>query len=270
MGFRLDGKTAVVTGGAMGIGEATARVLAELGARVAVLDRDVQHGQKTVAEFVSAGLDAKFYVCDVSDRAQVEAAFAAAEKDYGPVKLLVSNAGMQRYGNLLTQTDAEWEETLHIHVNGCFYASQTAAKSMKQTGGGNIVVVGSVQSLTAVSNSLAYVTAKHALLGLVRSIALDCAPYGIRANCVLPGAILTPALRWSASLSPDPEKVLETCGRMHALRRLGQPEEVARAVAFLLSDWASFITGAGLLVDGGMLVPTGGMGFAEGGTGAEV
>jgi NAD(P)-dependent dehydrogenase (short-subunit alcohol dehydrogenase family) len=99
-------------------------------------------------------------------------------------------------------------------------------------------------------------------------MALDYASKGIRVNCVCPGAIDTPMLRWAANLDPNPQKVIETCDRMHAMGRIGQPEEVAQAVAYLASSWASFITGAALLVDGGMLVPAGGMGFQESGTGA--
>jgi NAD(P)-dependent dehydrogenase (short-subunit alcohol dehydrogenase family) len=99
-------------------------------------------------------------------------------------------------------------------------------------------------------------------------MALDYADKNIRVNCVCPGAIDTPMLRWAASLDPNPENVINTCNRMHPLGRIGRPEEVANAIAFLASDWASFITGTALLVDGGMLLPTGGMGFQEGGTGA--
>jgi NAD(P)-dependent dehydrogenase (short-subunit alcohol dehydrogenase family) len=139
---------------------------------------------------------------------------------------------------------------------------------MLKRGGGAIVIVGSVQSLSAVSNSVAYVTSKHGLLGLTRAMSLDYAKKGIRVNCVCPGTVDTPMLRWAASLAPDPEEVIRTCDRMHALGRIGKAEEVADSIVYLASPMASFITGAALVVDGGMLVAAGGMGFQEGGTGA--
>jgi NAD(P)-dependent dehydrogenase (short-subunit alcohol dehydrogenase family) len=138
---------------------------------------------------------------------------------------------------------------------------------MLASGGGAIVIVASVQGFTAINNSVAYVAAKHALLGITRSIALDFASRNIRANCVCPGAIDTPMLRDTADMASSPEKMLDTLGRMHALGRIGRPEEVANAIAFLASDEASFITGTSLIVDGGLLVPTGGMGFQESGIG---
>ncbi|HEX6880878.1 MAG TPA: SDR family oxidoreductase, partial [Terriglobales bacterium] len=151
---------------------------------------------------------------------------------------------------------------------GCFLVSKYCVPHMLKKSSGAIVVVGSVQSMSAIGGSAAYVTAKHGLLGLVRAMALDYAQKGVRVNCVCPGAIDTPMLRWAASLDPNPQKVIETCDRMHAMGRIGRPEEVADAIAYLASDAASFITGAALLVDGGMLVPAGGMGFQESGTGA--
>lgn len=268
MSFRLDGKVALVTGGAMGIGAATAHLLGELGAAVAVLDRDAARGTATVDHMRQSGQRAEFYACDVGSLESVSDAVRRAEENFGAVHLLVSNAGIQRYGDVVSTSVEQWDETLRVHVQGCFYTIRAAIPAMLRAGGGSLVVTGSVQTYGAVQNSAAYVTAKHALLGLVRSVALDYATRGIRANCVLPGTIDTPMLRAVAAEMPDPELLLQQCARRHPIGRIGRPEEVARAIAFLLSDWASFITGAALLVDGGMMVPAGGMGFGESGPGS--
>lgn len=267
MSISFKNKVAVVTGGAMGIGEATVRKFAELGAGVAILDRDAEAGRRT-ADALRGKARVEFYECDVASAIDVESAMAAAIADFCSLDVLVSNAGIQRYGDVVGTSEQSWDEVMSVNLKGCFHAARHAVPAMIQRGGGAIVVVGSVQSFTAIGQSVAYVTSKHALLGLVRAMALDYARNNIRVNCVCPGAIDTPMLRWAASLDPDPDKVIESCNRMHALGRIGRPEEVANAIAFLASDWASFITGTALLVDGGMLVPTGGMGFQESGTGA--
>jgi len=264
----FEGQVAVVTGGAMGIGAATAQTLCELGAQVAVLDRDEEQGVSLVSRLAAEGHKTTFHLCDTTDLNSVRAAVDAVAGQKGAIHSLAHCAGIQRYGNVLSTSLEVWQETLRVHVDGCFHVVRCTLPHMISAGGGSIVIVGSVQSVAAVGSSAAYVTAKHALLGLTRSIALDFASKNIRANCVMPGAIDTPMLRWAVGLSPDPEAVLEGCRRVHPLGRIGRPEEVARAIAFLASDWASFITGAMLAVDGGMLVPVGGMSFQESGTGS--
>lgn len=267
MTIRFDGKIAIVTGGAMGIGAATARKLCELGASVAVLDRDAEPARATVDALSKAGHNAASFPCDVGNEDSVQQAIDAALQRYGALHILVSNAGIQRYGDVVHTSSEVWDETFGVHVKGCVHVARLGIPAMLASGGGSIVIVGSVQSFTAVVNSAAYVTAKHALLGLTRSIALDYARQNIRANCVCPGSIDTPMLRWAANLYGSPEKLLATCARMHPIGRIGTPDEVANAIVFLASDWASFITGASLVVDGGLLLPSGGMGLQESGIG---
>lgn len=268
MNITFKDKVAIVTGGATGIGAAVVELLCKLGARVAILDRDQEHGQRLAERLNEQGECVSFYPCDVADAESVHTAADTTAQRYGALHVLVHSAGIQRYGDVVSTTLDVWHEVQRVHVDGCFHAVRYAVPHLMKAGGGSVVIVGSVQSMAAVADSAAYVTAKHALLGLTRSIALDYARHGIRANCVMPGAVDTPMLRWAASLSPDPEAVLEGCRHAHPMGRIGRPEEIARAIAFLASDWASFVTGAALAVDGGMLVPAGGMSFQETGTGS--
>ncbi|HLX82262.1 MAG TPA: SDR family oxidoreductase [Terriglobales bacterium] len=267
MNLDFIGKVAVVTGGAMGIGEATARKLAELGASVAIFDIDRDTGPKTATAITKNGGICGFFPCNVSIGSEVSRAIEAVVKKYRAIDILVSNAGIQLYGDAVTTSEEEWDRLMGINLKGCFLAVKYAVPHMINRGGA-IVIVGSVQSMTAISNSMAYVASKHGLLGLTRAMSLDYAQKGLRVNCVCPGAIDTPMLRWAAGLADDPEKVIQTCDRMHPVGRIGKPEEVADAIVYLASPIASFITGTALVVDGGLLVPAGGMGFQEGGTGA--
>jgi NAD(P)-dependent dehydrogenase (short-subunit alcohol dehydrogenase family) len=268
MNIDLKNKVAIVTGGAMGIGEATVRKLAACGASVAIFDVDRDAGDKSAAAIAKTGAACAFFPCNISVGAEISQAVNAVVRKYGGIDILVSNAGIQLYGDVVTTAEEDWDRLMGINLKGCFLVSKFVVPHMLKRGGGAIVVVGSVQSLSAMSNSVAYVTSKHGLLGLTRAIALDYAKKGIRVNCVCPGAVDTPMLRWAASLDPDPEAVIRTCDRMHPMGRIGKPEEVADSIVYLASPMASFITGAALVVDGGMLVPAGGMGFQEGGTGA--
>lgn len=263
MEIDFRGKVAIVTGGAKGIGEATARKLADCGASVAILDADEEAGRRLAGQ-----TGCTFFPCDVSVTAEIARAVEGAVAKFKRLDVVVSCAGIQDYGDAVATSEEAWDRLIDINLKGCFLVAKHSVPHIARSGGGAIVIVGSVQSFAALGNSVAYVASKHGLLGLARAMALDYAGKGIRVNCVCPGAIDTPMLRWAASRAPDPEAVIRTCDRMHALGRIGRPEEVANAIVFLASPMASFITGAALLVDGGMLVPAGGMGFSEGGPSA--
>jgi NAD(P)-dependent dehydrogenase (short-subunit alcohol dehydrogenase family) len=262
-------KVIVVTGGGSGIGQACCYEFANRHGTVAIVDRDAQGGKDTERRIVSPGGRATTFPIDVSVDSQVQELIRTIVKTMGGIDVLVNNAGIQRYGTATTTSEKEWDEVLDINLKGAFLMARYAIPEMVRRGGGAIVNTASVQSVTAQRNSLAYVVSKHGLLGLTRCLALDHAKEKIRANCVMPGAIDTPMLRWAASLDEHPEKVLDACNRLHALGRMGTSDEVARVIAFLASDDASFVTGAAVAVDGGLLTPTGGMMFQESGTGAK-
>jgi NAD(P)-dependent dehydrogenase (short-subunit alcohol dehydrogenase family) len=261
-------KVIVVTGGASGIGQAAAREFAARNGAVGVFDRDDQAGHETVEALRGEGRMAEYFHVDLGVGEQVEQAVERAAARMGGIDVLVNNAGIQRYGTAVTTSEQEWDETLNANLRSAFLASKYAIPHIIRRGGGSIVIIGSVQSLTAQRNSMAYVVSKHALLGLTRSMALDFAKDNIRVNCVCPGAIDTPLLRWAASLDEDPGRVIEGCHKLSPLGRMGRPEEIARVIVFLASDLASYITGTAIAADGGLLAPTGGMASQEAGTGS--
>jgi NAD(P)-dependent dehydrogenase (short-subunit alcohol dehydrogenase family) len=264
----FSGKVVLITGGGSGIGQACAREFAERQATVAVIDRDRHAGEQTVSELQRKGERAEFFEADTSVCAEVESLIPAIASRLGGIDILISNAGIQRYGMVTTISEAEWDEVMNVNLKSAFLMSKYAVPAMIERGGGAIVITGSVQSVAAQRNSVHYVVSKHGLLGLTRCLALDYGTQHIRANCVLPGAIDTPLLRGAAALDPNPGRVLEECDRLHIRGKMGCPEEVARVIVFLASDLASFMTGSAVMVDGGLLVPAGGMAFQDTGTGA--
>jgi NAD(P)-dependent dehydrogenase (short-subunit alcohol dehydrogenase family) len=266
--MNFQGKVAVVTGGGSGIGRSTCLEFLERGASVAVVDRDEKAGSELFRQAAQFADRIRFFRADLADNAEVENLIPKIVDAFGGIDVLASNAGIQTYGSATTTSEAEWDRTLSANLKSGFLVSKYSIPEMIKRGGGSIVITGSVQSVAAQRNSLAYVVSKHGLLGLTRSLALDYAADHIRVNCVCPGAIDTPMLRWAASLDEHPERVIEACHRMHPLGRMGRPEEVARLIVFLASDLASFITGTAVLADGGLMVPLGGMAFQEAGTGA--
>ena len=265
--LNFSGKTVVVTGGASGIGRAASLEFVARDANVAVIDCDDRSGKQLEREAASERL--KFFAADLSLEKQVIEIISSILASFGAIDVLVSNAGIQTYGTATTTTEAEWDRTLAVNLKSGFLVAKYALPHIIKRGGGAIVITASVQSLGAQRNSLAYMVSKHALLGLMRSMALDYAKDNIRVNAVCPGAIDTPMLRWAASLDDDPDRVIAACHKMHPVGRMGKPEEVARVIAFLASDLASFITGAAITADGGLMLPLGGMAFQESGTGAK-
>jgi NAD(P)-dependent dehydrogenase (short-subunit alcohol dehydrogenase family) len=265
----FTGKVVVVTGGANGIGKETAREFSTRHGAVAIVDRDEKAGAATAQELAAAGGDVHFFPADVGVRAQVEKLIPAIVSKFGGIDILINNAGIQRYGSVLSTPEELWDEVMSANLKSAYLMSRYAVPEIRKRGGGAIVITGSVQSFGAIVNSLAYVVSKHALLGLARAMALDHARHNIRVNLVCPGSTDTPLVRNVAAASDNPQGVLDACASMHAIKRLIRPEEVAHVIVFLASDLASFVTGEAVMVDGGMMIACGGMAFQESGMGAE-
>lgn len=248
---RVAGKTAIVTGAASGIGEATARRLAEEGASVAVADIDEINGNRVAAEIRETGGESVFIRTDLSRTDEIEEMVARTEERFGRLDILHNNAIAFRHGSATELDEAGWDLTLNVGLKAVFLASKYGIPVMRRTGGGAIINTGSVHSLVGFATCTAYDSAKAGILGLTRVLALDYGP-DIRVNAVLPGAILTPL--WDNLQVPEEER--RRYADMVPARRLGHGGDIANAVLYLASDEASFVTGTHLAVDGGLLCRT--------------
>jgi NAD(P)-dependent dehydrogenase (short-subunit alcohol dehydrogenase family) len=244
--LRLKGKVALVTGGASGIGNATAELFAREGARVAVADYSAE-GSETARGIQACGGEAMFLKTDVSDSAQVSRMVDEVLKAYGRIDVLFNGAGVLIYGTVLETDEQAWQRVLAINLTGTYLCCRAVLPHMIRQGGGSIINVAStVGAHDACANAVAYVTSKGGVTMFTKAMAIDHAKQGVRVNALVPGATDTPMIR--KALAPE---ALEALAASHPIGRLGRPEELAKAVLFLASDDASFVTGTAMYVDGG-------------------
>jgi len=244
--MEFAGKIAVVTGGAKGIGGATAEAFLRSGASVAVLDVD----PKVPPFFREYPKNALYVITDVAREQEVARGMDAAISRFSGIDILINCAGIQRYSRVTDTTEEEWDLVMGVNLKSAFLCAKHAIPAMQKRGGGVVINLASVQSFLSQQNVAPYTTSKTALLGLTRSIAVDYAP-SIRCVAVCPGTVDTPMFRSAIALSPNPDEVLQECIEMHPLKRIAAPQEVADLILFLCSEKAGFITGQYIRIDGG-------------------
>jgi NAD(P)-dependent dehydrogenase (short-subunit alcohol dehydrogenase family) len=250
---RLAGKTAIVTGGAVGIGRACVERMAEQGAKVAIFDMLETEGQSLAADLAAAGHQVAFWRVDVTDEAAVKAATDAAAARFGGLNVLVNNAGISGSPKPTDQvTEAEWDQVQAVNVKGVFFGTKHAIPHLRRAGGGSIVNLSSIAGLIGVGNLAAYHASKGAVRLMTKNDAITYAPEQIRVNSIHPGYIWTPMVEnHLRATSPDLEAAKAAAGSVHPIGHMGEPDDIAWAVVWLASDEAKFVTGAEIAIDGG-------------------
>jgi len=251
---RLAGKVAIVTGAGQGIGESTAKRFAQEGAIVVVAELNSETGEKVAAAIVAAGNQARFVETDVAIEGSVKAMVERTAADFGPPDIIVNNAGIAVFGDPLSITDDDWRRCFSVDLDGVWFGCKHVLPHMLSKGAGAIVNIASVHAFQIIPHTFPYPVAKHGLLGLSRALALEYADRGVRVNSISPGYISTPINDWYFSTKPDPARARRETEDMHPVKRLGHPDEIAAAAAFLASDEATFMIGANLVIDGGLTI----------------
>ena len=247
----LAGKRALVTGAGSGIGAAIAERFASLGAHVWATDRDERTARETAQRIRSAGGTAEALALDVTDTAATSRA-AAAVHDRGALDVLVNNAGIGHVGTILQAAGEDLDRLYAVNVRGVFNVTKTFLPAMIARRAGVVINMASIGGIVGLRDRLAYCTTKFAVVGLTKSLALDHALDGVRVNCICPGRVETPFVRARLREYRDPEQAYRDLAASQALNRMGRPEEIAAAAAYLASDDAAFITGSALIIDGGL------------------
>jgi NAD(P)-dependent dehydrogenase (short-subunit alcohol dehydrogenase family) len=251
--MRLEGKVALVTGGASGIGRATAVLLASEGAAVALADMDEAKARTVLQQIKAAGGQGIALRCDVSQVSDCERAVRKTVQGLGRLDILFNNAGIIRRADVLVTTEEEWDRVMAVNVKSVFLMSKYAIPVMIQAGGGVIVNTASGWGLKGGRNAAAYCASKAAVVNLTRAMALDHGADNIRVNCICPGDTDTGMLRREAQQLGASEETFLAEAAARPLQRIGSPEEIAQAVLYLASEASSFVTGSALVVDGGGL-----------------
>ena len=248
----LKGKTAIVTGGGGGIGGATSRRFAEEGAQVAVFDMNLEAAQKVADGIVTAGGQAKAFACNITDRAQVDAAVAAAEAQLGPIDILVNNAGWDIFKPFTKTVPAEWDKLIAINLTGALHMHHAVLPGMAARGAGRIVNIASDAARGGSSGEAVYAACKGGLVAFSKTIAREHARHNVNVNVVCPGPTDTALFADYKEGAGNPEKLMEAFTRSIPLGRIGQPDDLPGAILFFASDDARYVTGQVLSVSGGL------------------
>jgi NAD(P)-dependent dehydrogenase (short-subunit alcohol dehydrogenase family) len=250
--MHLEGKLAVVTGAATGIGQVTALMFAREGAQVIVADTNEDDARKTVAHIEGENGKARFIRTDVSSAEDMQALMEAAAEQMGGIDVIVNNAGAQRSGAITDFDESEWDLLMRVNPKSCFLGAKYGVPYLRERGGGAIVNVSSLAGLKGGPGMTAYSASKGAIIAFTRALAMELAPDNIRVNCVCPGWIDTPFNRPAIEFMGGREAQEEVVQQMVPLQRQGIPEEVAPGILYLASDASSYMTGQTLIIDGGV------------------
>jgi len=246
---RLDGKVAIITGAASGIGRGSALCLAKEGAAVVAADLNSQGGEQVIAEIAAGGGRAVFQHTDVTNEADVQALVGRAIQEYGRLDVMFNNAGLAGASGPIEAVSADdWDKTMAVLLRAVFLGIKHAVPPMRKAGGGSIISTSSVASYLPAPNVAAYSAAKGGVISLTRAAALELGHDRIRVNCICPGAINTPIL------GDDPVRLAQALDNLQPIPRVGRPEDIASMVLYLASDESQWITGTAMIVDGGLTV----------------